>query len=201
MLNSAVTGKRIEVINVAMAAVNSYTLLDLIDEVLDRAPDVILIYAVHNEFYGALGVGTVQSLGSSRELINTYLGLRSFRTFVILRDFLGWIKLKIGTLFSSEQMSDLSATLMARIVADQTIPYESDLYNAGINKFKFNLDDILMKVKNRNIPVILSELVSNLRDQKPIISMEGANGKSAEKLYLSAQKEEKESNYLSARIN
>ena len=71
---------RFEVMNTSMAAVNSYTLLDLSEEVMALQPDAVLIYAGHNEFYGALGVGSSQAFGSGPALINLYLGLRSFRT-------------------------------------------------------------------------------------------------------------------------
>ena len=45
----------IEVVNLGMSAINSYTLLDLLPGVLDQKPDLILIYAGHNEYYGAMG--------------------------------------------------------------------------------------------------------------------------------------------------
>jgi hypothetical protein len=53
-LNEAYPDKQIEVINTAITAINSYTLLDYIDQILAHKPDAILIYAGHNEFYGAL---------------------------------------------------------------------------------------------------------------------------------------------------
>ena len=55
--------KQIELINLGIAAINSYTLLDFMDEVLEEQPDAILIYAGHNEFYGALGAASTVSLG------------------------------------------------------------------------------------------------------------------------------------------
>ena len=64
---------KIEVVNISMTAVNSYTVLDLMPGVLDQKPDLILIYAGHNEYYGALGVGSVQSYGSSRTIIKLML--------------------------------------------------------------------------------------------------------------------------------
>ncbi|HVF39381.1 MAG TPA: hypothetical protein VM939_05725, partial [Gemmatimonadaceae bacterium] len=54
----------VEVINLGMAATNSYTIADLADEVVDRKPDAVLIYGGHNEYYGALGAGSTESLGS-----------------------------------------------------------------------------------------------------------------------------------------
>ncbi|WP_290665022.1 GDSL-type esterase/lipase family protein, partial [Ignavibacterium sp.] len=60
----------IEVINLGISAINSYTLRDFVPAVLEQKPDLILIYAGHNEYYGALGVGSTVSLGTSRTLIN-----------------------------------------------------------------------------------------------------------------------------------
>ncbi|RMD92982.1 MAG: SGNH/GDSL hydrolase family protein, partial [Calditrichaeota bacterium] len=65
-LQDAYPQKLIEVVNLAMPAVNSFTLLDFMRELPDYQPDLILIYAGHNEFYGALGVGSSESLGEHR---------------------------------------------------------------------------------------------------------------------------------------
>ncbi|HVO75336.1 MAG TPA: hypothetical protein VMT35_15005, partial [Ignavibacteriaceae bacterium] len=62
-----------------MTAVNSYTLLDLLPGVLNQKPDLILIYAGHNEYYGALGVGSVESYGSSRTIIKIMIYLNNFK--------------------------------------------------------------------------------------------------------------------------
>ena len=72
-------GRNIEVINTAMAAVNSYTLFDFVDEIIEQKPDLILIYAGHNEYYGSLGVGSAESLGRFRPVINLYLRLQHLR--------------------------------------------------------------------------------------------------------------------------
>lgn len=181
-LSKAFAEKEIEVINVAMSAVNSYTLSDLTDEVLEQSPDLILIYAGHNEFYGALGVGSVQSLGNWSELINFYLKLQSVKSFLLLKDFITWSKISISSVFDSTQKLDPSSTLMARIVSEQEIRLNGDLYNSGIKQFQENLSKIIWKVKNKNVEIILSDLVSNLKDQKPFVSID-ENGTSAKKQY------------------
>src|SRR5437870_1517491 len=53
----------IEVINVGLSAVNSYTTLDFMDELVHYHPDAFIVYVGHNEFYGALGVGSTEYLG------------------------------------------------------------------------------------------------------------------------------------------
>ena len=187
-LSNAFPQKRIEVINIALAAINSYTLLDLADEVFKQSPDAILIYTGHNEYYGALGVGSVQSLGNMRWLINTYLKFQSLKMFVLIRDFIGWVKIQLSHLFYKGSEVDPSATLMERIVAEQTIPFGSPIYEAGKKQFKENLDAILQKAANNGVPVVLSELVSNIHDQEPFISVDTPEGCSAKSFYMLAQK-------------
>ena len=63
VLQDAMPNRSVEVVNLGISAVNSYTLFDQVDEIIEQEPDAILIYAGHNEFYGALGVGS--SRGSS----------------------------------------------------------------------------------------------------------------------------------------
>jgi hypothetical protein len=71
----------IEVVNLSMTAINSYTLRDLFPGVLEQNPDLILIYTGHNEYYGALGVGSIESLGTSRTMINLLLYLKSIKLY------------------------------------------------------------------------------------------------------------------------
>jgi len=91
-LSDTFPDKRIEIVNVAMSAICSYTLLDFVDEILENEPDAILIYAGHNEFYGALGVASVESLGKMRGFVKTYLKLKRFKTFLLVRNLIGQIR-------------------------------------------------------------------------------------------------------------
>lgn len=188
--------KRVEVINLAMSAVNSYTLLDFADEVIEHSPDALLIYAGHNEFYGALGVGSVQSLGSSRWLINTYLDFQSFKIVLLMRDFVSWVK---GVIAAPANPGDVSGTLMSRIVGEQIIPFGSELYESGKLQFEENMRGILTIAKDNNIPVVLSELVSNLKDQRPLVSEESDN--SASDFFDSALVNEVNEDYALAKKN
>ena len=200
-LSHAFPQKRIEVINIALAAINSYTLLDLVDEVFKQSPDAILIYTGHNEYYGALGVGSVQSLGNMRWLITTYLKFQSVKIFLLLRDWIGWTKIQLSHLFYKGSEVDPSATLMERIVAEQTIPFGSPMYEAGKKQFQENMDAILQQAARNRVPVVLSELVSNVRDQEPFISVETPEGFSAKSYYLLARQCEVNGEYEKAKQN
>ena len=54
MLEDAYPGREIEVINCGITAINSYVLLDFAEEVAAQEPDLVLIYAGHNEFVGPM---------------------------------------------------------------------------------------------------------------------------------------------------
>ncbi len=72
--------KNIEVMNCGMSAINSYTLRDFTPDIIKQKPDLVLIYAGHNEYYGALGVGSSYSFAASRRLNNFYIWLQDFKT-------------------------------------------------------------------------------------------------------------------------
>jgi lysophospholipase L1-like esterase len=198
-LRDTFPNKHIEVVNTSMSAINSYTLLDFTDEILEKQPDAILIYAGHNEFYGALGVGSLESLGRSRWFIRSYLKLKRFRTFLLLRDFMGWLRKLTGSASADQlQQSDQTATLMERIAAEQEIPYKSHLYELGLNQFKSNLSEIVQTCRNAGVSVILSELVSNIRDQAPFSSLATDSIPPANTFFQKARQNELQQNFSQA---
>ena len=184
--------KTIEVVNIAMSAINSYALRDMLPGVIDQEPDLIVIYAGHNEYYGALGVGSMESLGNTRYIVNTVLWLNQFKTFELLRNIIK----SIYGIFS--QPVKTNATLMARMSQKQLIPFNSDSYYSGIGQFEKNLNDMLIISKNAGIPVLLGTLVSNLKDQKPFSSIEHKSNPPAEEIYNLATKELRSGNTKSA---
>ena len=167
--------KKLEIVNIALTAVNSYTVLGFAREVVHYQPDAILIYAGHNEYYGALGVGSTNRLGGSPWLVNTLLWLRQFRVVQLFSRGLG----KLTHLFSSD-VSKAGKTRMELMVGQQEIPYGSPLYERGIDQFRNNMDKTLDIFHRAAIPVFLSNLVSNLKDQPPFISLPAADSVSAD---------------------
>ncbi len=183
----------IEVINLGMTAINSYTLLDLLPGVLKEKPDLILIYTGHNEYYGALGVGSVQSFGSSRWLIRLMLYLNDFKITQLVRNSLHWVT----SLFSSGNKIP-PGTLMSIMAKDKYILLNSKLFDEGIDQFKDNMTDILQMIKDKGVPVILGRLVSNLKDQKPFISVPTPGYQTADQVYDEAESALKDNNFKTA---
>jgi lysophospholipase L1-like esterase len=164
-LRNALLDHYVEVINLGMSAINSYTVLDLMPEILDLEPDVILIYLGHNEFYGAYGVGSSQTVGKNRQIILFYQKLSRLRLFQILRDGISLLSQP----FTIEKDS-LSYSLMERMARSKKISFDSkEVRQAGIN-FKKNLSAIIQQAQKNDVLVMVSNLISNLKDQEPFIS-------------------------------
>ncbi len=175
------SNKTIEVVNIAMSAVNTYTVLDLIPGVIEQEPDVILIYAGHNEYYGALGVGSMESIGSSRKIANTILYLNRFKTIQFIRDLIG----NAAKIIDEDEIRP--GTLMSRMAEKKSIEYQSPVFYKGIRQFEGNLRAIIKKCKDAGVPLILSTLTSNTKDQKPFKDIKSSQHPSAKEIFEKAR--------------
>ncbi len=175
---------KIEVINCGITAINSYAWLDLLPGIIEQKPDLIIIYGGHNEYYGALGVASTVNFGSTRSLVKLSLWLDNFKVTELFRNIIkgvsGW--------FGSKEISKTNSTMMARLSQGQLVGYQSDLFQKGIEQFEENMRDILKLAKQNNIPVILSTLVSNLKDQSPFVSGQTKESPEATNFYNQAKK-------------
>ena len=187
----------IEIINLGVSAINSYTIRDFIPAVLNEKPDLILIYAGHNEYYGALGVGSTVSLGTSGYLINSYIWLKNFKTTELLQDLISGIYGIFGEPKKSSGQKE-NETLMSRMIGESTISYKSELYFAGLHQFDGNLRDIFKFCKEENVPVIIGMLTSNTLDQKPFISEKYENFPPAIEVYNEGLEKLNEGEFKSA---
>lgn len=153
------TGRTVEVVNLGMTAVNSYTLWDLAEAVADQAPDAVLIYAGHNEYYGAFGAGsTVYGLANQRWLKRLVLRLKHLVLYRLLESLLA----------PEAASAPTDRTMMARVVRTAGIAPGSPTYRAGIDQFAENMASVLATFRARGIPVYLGTLTSNLADQPPL---------------------------------
>ncbi|RMD50880.1 MAG: hypothetical protein D6830_01610 [Ignavibacteria bacterium] len=183
---------KIEIVNLAMTAVNSYTIRDLLPGVLEQKPDAIIIYAGHNEYYGALGAGSMESLGRSRTFVNLVLYLKKYKTFELLTNIIQ----KMYLWFSD--FKEPKGTLMARMAKEKFIPLNSDIFNAGLEQFEGNMRDVIEWTKEKDVPLIFGTLASNLKDLKPFISQSLNGLPSAEAIYEQAQSAYKAGRYKTA---
>jgi len=165
-LQDYLPGREVEVINLAMCAVSSYTVRDIGLELFKYQPDVMIVYAGHNEFYGALGVGSSEFISQHRNWVNFYLKLRHYRTFLLLRNVI--VKLK-GSL-SSDDNQFRQKRLMEHMAGEKLIPKDSAMFLRAVDNYRNNLQDLIQKAAQKGVRIYLGELVSNVRDQVPFRS-------------------------------
>lgn len=197
-LQDVLPGYLVEVVNIGTSAVNTYTLYDQIPEILRYEPDAIFIYAGHNEFYGALGVGSSEQFGAYPGFVRYYLKLQRFKTFMLVRDVIASISKTLSSLINSHQSPPEGGTLMQRMVQNQSITLESKTFEMGKNQFRSNLDRILKRFQEEQIPVFIGSLASNLKDQPPFISVETGQHPGADLVFRDAKRYYEQQNYEQA---
>jgi len=158
-LEAYAVGQPIEVINLGIANANSYALWDLKEAVVAQAPDAVILYTGHNEYYGAFGVGSsINTLGQAVWMKRLVLRLKRL---VLYRT--------LARLFSSEPPgSDLPASRMLSTIDDTDIPFGGKVYQAGIAQFETNIGEVLRTFQESGLAVYGGLLVSDLKSQRPV---------------------------------
>ena len=182
-LQDAFPDRTIEVINLGLTAINSYTLLDFADEILDQKPDAVLIYTGHNEYYGALGVASMESGSIPRWLKMLHLKFVHLRTYQLIQNSIGGFYRLIHPMTTDEA----KATLMEKMVGKKLVPFNSKMYLEGLEQFSDNMSELLKKVNQRHVPVIISDLVSNEKDLPPFQSLQYGIYPRADSVYSNAK--------------
>jgi lysophospholipase L1-like esterase len=189
--------REIEVISTAMAAVNSYALVDFADEIIAQQPDAVLVYVGHNEFLGILGVGSSMRLAATPGMTRAFLAARDLRLFQLMAHAYARWQPEAGVPAPSAGDS-----LMARVAGERSIALNSETYRRGLQQFESNLGRLLARYRAAGVPVFIGTLVSNERDQAPLAILGGAEGDAAgaaKTAYNAAQDAEAAGQHAAAR--
>jgi tetratricopeptide (TPR) repeat protein len=165
-LSDVLPSDTVEVINMGMAATNSYTIADLAGDIVREQPDAIVIYGGHNEYYGALGAGSTETLGSHPSFVRMYLRLQRFKTVLLLRNTVTSVLSRVRGDRSTQEI-EADATRMESVVADQNIVLGDETYQIGADQYESNLRAAIGTFKSAGIPVFIGSPASNLRDLRP----------------------------------
>lgn len=186
-----------EVVNLSLTAINSHTLYDFSRQLIRYEPDAVLIYAGHNEYYGALGVASSSRLGRRSGWVRACLKLREWKV--------GQLAFRLAARLrgTDKRLTDYNRTLMERMAHEQVIPYESEIYRQGIRQFDRNVGDLLHLMQAEKIPVYIGTLVACERGLPPLAGRsEGllpAQGREANHWYALGEKAYAEGKYAEAK--
>ncbi len=181
-----------EIINLSLTAVNSYTVADFAKKIVDYEPDAVFIYVGHNEYYGALGVGSTLKIGNNPKIVRNIIKLRQLKLYQLMNNIIGGI----ANVKNNEKLTEES--LMQFMPGDKQIAFESEKYRQGIKQFEYNMNRTCEILNKENIPVLISNLVSNEKDLKPFIS-DSTSEYSAMKFFEKARESYENENFDDAK--
>lgn len=149
----AADGERIEVLNAGITAINSSTEVAVVEQGLAAAPDLIVIYSGHNEFYGPGGVAS--SAGSfSPWWFRTLAACRTLRL------------MQLAQRWTQSTPSD--AGLLSTLPADLHITEDSATFQSAVSRFSDNLRAMVRAARSARTPVVLVTPVANEHHQPPV---------------------------------
>ncbi len=173
MLAHAYPNRRVEVMNAGMSAISSYVVLDLLPDLLKvTEPDLVVAYLGHNEFYGVYGSGSTLLPGKKHFFVVSMLKLQHFHVVQMLKRI-------VQALRPHAQSRAEGRSLMQGVVGDQEIALGSPEYASTMEAFRANLASIAGLCRDRGVPVVIGNLVSNERDQPPFHSLTRPSGGAA----------------------
>ncbi len=157
-------GQQFEVINAAMTAVNSHVVLPIVRDCRTLDADAWVVYLGNNEVVGPFGTGTV-------------FGGRGIPLWLI-RSNLALNRTRIGQLLSGLRPQAGSGVPTAwggmTMFLDHQVRHDDPSLRRVYDQFARNLGDILDLALQRKTPVVISTVVSNLRNCAPFASLPGS---------------------------
>ena len=144
-----------EVLNAGITGINSFAIADLATQCLQAEPDLIVVHAGHNEFYGPGGPGST-AFNFPPAVIRLAFAIRQWRT----------VQLFSGGYNKNPPQDDLLNILPQ----DLDISLGSPIYEQAKTNYETNLRAIVNLCADAGTPLLLTTIACNLRDQSPMFS-------------------------------
>ncbi|MEY2409390.1 MAG: hypothetical protein QOF48_2060 [Verrucomicrobiota bacterium] len=160
LLRDAMPAKKIEVINVAVTAINSHVIRGIARDCADKQGDWWIVYMGNNEVVGPFGAGTVFGRQTpSTAILRASLAAKSTR----LGQFLDGLKWK----FVSGRPRSWDGMEM---FLQQQVALEDPRMARVYQNFERNLEEIIRLGRESGAEVLISTVASNLKDCPPFAS-------------------------------
>jgi tetratricopeptide (TPR) repeat protein len=156
MLKDAWPSRKVEVLNLGTTAVASFPVLEIMTETLNYAPDLVVIYTGHNEFFGAYGVASIDWAGGKPWMLKTTRFLHSLAIAQALEKVL------------PAPAAQKSETLMEMMVGQNYIAPDDWRRRAAADNLEYNVGQMLDRCQARGVPALVCTPPSNERDLAPI---------------------------------
>ena len=159
MLADAYPARAIEVVNCGVTAINSFVLREFVADVAEHEPDLVVIYAGHNEFVGPYGAATpFARLSGHWSFIQLQMLLQRTKTYYVLESLLHALR-------PAAPAESFGVHLVQReIYLGDKAHQQTEVH------YQRNMAEIVEVLGAREVPVALCTLVSNLAGFYPLRS-------------------------------
>ena len=168
-LEAADESRQFEVINCGGVSYASYRLAPIVEEILDYQPDLIVLYTGHNEFLEDRTYDAVKN--TSPLILSVHEKLSRLKTYCFLRSLALTEPTEGGDVDSQIEIlpSEVEARLDFRNGLEQYTRDEAWKSNV-VSHFTHNLKRIALAARSADVPLMVCNPVSNLRDASPFKS-------------------------------
>jgi len=169
-LRASRPGVNYEVVNCGGVSYASYRLVPIMRELLEREPDMFIIYTGHNEF---IEDRTYRHLKKApRALIRLHWAMLKLRSYSLAERFLSRRHLwRTDAGYSARTV--LSTEVKTKLDLQEGLEsyHRDEVWRQGtIEHFRYNLETMVRMSRRAGVPVILVNPVSNLKDCPPFKS-------------------------------
>ncbi|NQV32511.1 MAG: SGNH/GDSL hydrolase family protein, partial [Phycisphaeraceae bacterium] len=157
--------KNIEMVNCGGISYASYRLIPMMQELLEYEPDLLILCTGQNEFLEERTYHRIKRI--PRPLIGLHQALLYVRTYNLANRWLASRQKR------TEPTPSLSAEVQPRLDMKSGLEtYHRDpvLHDSIMAEFSYNLEVLIGKAQRANVPMILMNPVSNLKDCPPFKS-------------------------------
>jgi len=164
MLERRYPGRRFQIVNTAMTAINSHVMVSIAADCARHKPDLFIVLAGNNEVIGPYGPGTVLgSYSAARPLIRAAIWFKSTRTAQLL-------KAQIARFRSGKPLEWQGMAMFA----GNRVAFDDPRLPSVYKNFQKNLEDIIRIAHGAGAFVILCTMPANAKTIAPFASMHRA---------------------------
>ncbi len=166
-LKAAQPDKEWEVINCGGISYASYRLVPLMREFLQYKPDLFIIYTGHNEFLEDRTYQKIKQI--PRPIIHLHEFLLNLRSYSLAYQYLSsYQNLEANSEYSSKTILPTEVNALLDMHDGLESYHRNEAWRQGtIAHFRHNLTTLIKLSRHADVPVILANPVSNLKDTPP----------------------------------
>jgi len=155
MLQDLHPDKKMELINLGTTGVSTFPLVYMVRELVRYSPDLVIVYAGNNEFYGAYGVAsTSRGLGSRTGL----KAQRAIRSLAVLQ--------KLDEILHPPPTTDTS--LMEIMMGDPGIAPDDPRRKIAALNLRENIREMIRTCRKADVPILVCTTAVNEAGLAPI---------------------------------